>query len=335
MKNIERKIMKHPENVLDTFSGIGGFSLGLEQAGVQPKWIGYSDIDVYANSVFKRRFKNGHRLGSITDVSYDSLKGKRIDLFTGGFPCQAFSISGSRRGFKDSRGTLFFEIARVLEDYIKNGKPIPCILLENVKGLLNHDSGRTFAVVYRILSDLNYTIECQLVNTKWWLPQNRERIYILGRYNGNPSGRKVFPIYPSGKKNPKKSKGITIADWRSDEGLRIRKNGMSPTLTRATPPYIIKAHSLHTRGGHDEKAGGTGHLSKEDGTTYCIDAQNKQAVEINTRIRKLTPIECARLQGFPDNWNDNCSDSQRYKQYGNAITVNVAQAIFEKLYKEK
>ena len=105
--------MKHPEYVLDTFSGIGGFSLGLERAGVKPKWIGFSDIDVHANKVFKRRFKNGHELGSITDVSYKSLRGRRIDLLTGGFPCQTFSIAGKRKGFDDTRGTLFFDIKRL------------------------------------------------------------------------------------------------------------------------------------------------------------------------------------------------------------------------------
>ena len=179
---------------LDLFSGIGGFALGLEQAGVESEWTGFSDIDKYANKLFKRRFEDAEQLGSITNVSYKSLKGKRIDLLTGGFPCQAFSIAGRRRGFDDTRGTLFFEIARILKDYIENGKPIPCILLENVKGLLSHDSRRTFTTIYKVLADLNYTLECQVVNTKWFLPQNRERIFIFGRYNGNPSGRKVFPI---------------------------------------------------------------------------------------------------------------------------------------------
>ena len=366
--------MKPPKNVLDTFSGIGGFSLGLHRAGVYPKWIGFSDIDIHANKVFKRRFKDADELGSITDISYESLKGKGIDLITGGFPCQSFSIAGKRRGFEDTRGTLFFEIARLCKEYIDRGSPISCLLLENVKGLVNHDGGRTLAVILRTLRELGYLVEWQVVNTRWWLPQNRERIYILARYNGNPSGRKVLPIYPPSRETTERSKEVTIADWRSDEGLRIRKNGISPALTRATPPYIIKAqilddynnkikddvcgtltqhcsrkapkngmkvietrikaHSLYPRSSTTGK-GGTGHLSKEDGTSYCLDTGNCQAVEVGTRIRKLTPIECARLQGFPDDWNDCQSDSQRYKQYGNAITVNVAESIFNKLYEEK
>ena len=289
--------MKHPKNVLDCFSGIGGFSLGLHRAGVKPKWIGFSDIDKHANKLFKRRFKNvAEELGTITDISYKTLKGKRIDLLTGGFPCQAFSIGGARRGFKDTRGTLFFEVARILKDYIENEKPIPCILLENVKGLLNHDSGRTFAVIHRILSDLNYNIECQLVNTKWWLPQNRERVYILGRYNGEECGQKILPIRGKNKNNDKqktdKTKELFIADYRSDEGIRPRKNGISPTLTCSTVPFVIQKNKL----------------------------------------RNITPIEAERLQGFPDNWTEGQPDRQRYKQCGNAVSPPVTETIFKKLY---
>ena len=236
--------------------------------------------------------------------------------------------------------------------------------------MVNHDEGRTLAVILGTLRELGYLVEWQVVNTRWWLPQNRERIYILARYNGNPSGRKVLPIYPPSRETTERSEEVTIADWRSDEGLRIRKNGISPTLTRATPPYIIKAHSLYPRSSTTGQ-GGTGHLSKEDGTSYCLDTGNCQAVEIidkkgkkknnqdyaaclsggghsggnhsdmdllkteNTKIRRLTPVECARLQGFPDDWNDCQSDSQRYKQYGNSISVPISESIFNKLYKEK
>ena len=329
---------------LDLFSGIGGFSLGLQRAGIEPEWIGFSDIDKYANKLFKRRFKDAKELGSITDVSYKSLRGRRIDLLTGGFPCQTFSIAGKRKGFDDTRGTLFFDIKRLLQDYIRNGKPIPCILLENVKGLLNHDNGRTFATIYGILSNLNYTIECQLVNTKWWLPQNRERIYIFGRYNGNPSGRKIFPVFGITKETIRnKESKYMIADYRTDEGLRIRKDGNSPCLaaahnsekelSRMPPLYKVKSHSLFPRSSKTGK-GGTGHLSKKDGTAYCLDTGNAQAIEYKSNIRRLTPVECERLQGFPDNWTDGQSDTQRYKQCGNAVSVCVTEAIFRRIYEK-
>ena len=106
-----------------------------------------------------------------------------IDILCGGFPCQAFSMAGHRKGFDDTRGTLFFEIARILRYYVRAEKPIDCFLLENVKGLLSHDNGRTFATIYGVLADLDYTIECELLNTRnFSCPQNRERIYIVGRF---------------------------------------------------------------------------------------------------------------------------------------------------------
>ncbi len=367
---------------LDLFSGIGGFSLGLKNAGVEPEWTGFSDIDKYANATYKRRFPNAEQLGSIENVSYKTLRGRQIDLLTGGFPCQAFSIAGKRQGFKDTRGTLFFEIQRLLQDYINNKSPISCILLENVKGLLNHDNNRTFATIYKILSNLNYTIECQLVNTKWVLPQNRERIYIFGRYNGNPSGRKVFPIRANGKEMQKKLNQIgTIG--KDSEATRVYDTSCARTIKNGggmgakTGLYDVTTHSLHPRSGNPKK-GGTGHLKKEDGTAYCLDTGNAQAIEIknplkgktnygwhfeqnvydkngisrslkasegsgnkpkvfenNSRIRRLTPIECERLQGFPDNWTEGQSDTQRYKQCGNAVTVPIVEMIMRNIYEHR
>ena len=410
-------------NILDLFSGIGGFSLGVENTGIKINKHYFSDIDKYANKTYKRRFPNAAELGSIENVSYKKLKGEKIDLLTGGFPCQAFSIAGKRRGFEDTRGTLFFEIARILEDYIKNGKPIPCILLENVKGLLSHDNKRTFITIYKILADLNYTLECQVVNTRWFLPQNRERIFIFGRYNGKRSGRKVFPIGKNDIKigfekinvvgNIAKSGGqrgavhakdgimscLTATDYKQPkqileqigsvckgEGGRVfNPKGLSATLKSLgggwgakTGLYDVTTHSLYPRSSKTGK-GGTGHLTKEDGTSYCLDTGNAQAVEykklnenqskklkdmkvdssvsgtlteaigrggssseylkmlkknqeITGKIRRLTPTECERLQGFPDGWTDEQSDTQRYKQLGNAVSVPVIEAIVRKIY---
>lgn len=400
-------------NVLDLFSGIGGFTLGLEQAGIKTKWVGFSDIDKYANELYKRRFPNAKELGSIKNVSYESLEGQRLDLLTGGFPCQAFSIAGKRRGFKDTRGTLFFEIERILRDYIKNGKPIPCILLENVKGLLSHDNKRTFTTIYKVLTDLNYTLELQVVNTKWWLPQNRERIFIFGRYNGNPSGRKVFPIGFSGQKNnelqeqytntltsryfgatgggsyivesklnEKKGKLNQIGTLGKDNqanrvystdgisktltdgggggaktglykvnqiGTRLDSggvqpyqqdrvydtNGISPALSHGKSDLIVKTQAIEYKILDDYN-----NKIKENGicgtiTQHCsriARGNGMKVIENDSRIRKLTPTECERLQGFPDGWTEGQSDSQRYKQLGNAVSVPVIKAIMEKIY---
>ena len=178
--------------LLELFSGIGGFSLGFEKAGYKFDWIGYSEIDKYANEVFERRFPNAVKLGSITDVRCEDLP-EDITILSGGFPCQAFSIAGKREGFNDTRGTLFFEIARILRYFKDIGKPIPYFLLENVKGLLNHEDGQTFATIYGVLTELGYTVECEIINTRQYLPQNRERIFFVGHI-GDGGGSKVFPL---------------------------------------------------------------------------------------------------------------------------------------------
>ena len=320
---------------LDLFSGIGGFSLGLKQAGIEPKWLGFSDINKYANKLFKRRFPNAKELGSVTDVSYKSLRGQRIDLLTGGFPCQAFSIAGKRKGFDDTRGTLFFEIQRILEDYIRNGKPISCILLENVKGLLNHDNHRTFVTIYGILCNLNYTVECQLINTKWWLPQNRERIYIFGRYNGNPSGRKIFPIYNNSKK-------VNDLQGQYTNTLTARYTGIgNGSYIVEGKQYAQKERKLKQIGNIDQKGHNSiwGRVYDTDGIATTLNSEGggmgakTGLYEVKSKIRRLTPIECERLQGFPDNWTDGQSDTQRYKQCGNAVSVCVTKAIFKEIYK--
>ena len=304
---------------LDLFSGIGGFSLGLERAGVETEWIGYSDIDKHCNQVFKRRFKNAENMGDIKKIRTEDLP--RLDLVTFGFPCQDLSVANiKRKGLKGGeRSSLFFEATRIIRD--KKPKYFIC---ENVRGLFSSNKGQDFIIVLQEFADIGYDVQWELLNTKCegGLPQNRERVYIIGHLRGE-SRPQVFPLGRYDEKNngikgqhtntltsrynsggvqsgsyiiegKQQEEEVKIADWRSDEGLRIRKNNISPTLTLATPPYII-----------------------------------------NGDIRKITPVEAARLQGFPDDWNDCQSDSQRYKQYGNAITVNVAESIFNKLYKEK
>ena len=372
MKNTKRKIKGH----LDLFSGIGGFSLGLERAGVEPEWIGYSDIDKNCNQVFKRRFQNAEELGSITDIRTEELP--EIDLVTFGFPCQDLSVANiNRKGLKGGRSSLFFEAVRIIRD--KKPKHFIC---ENVRGLFSSNKGQDFIIVLQEFADIGYDVQWELLNTKCegGLPQNRERIYIVGHLRGE-SRPQVFPLGRYDEKTPRKSEEIEVADWRSDEGLRVRKNGISPTLTLATPPYIVKSAALRTYPRRsnmtkEEKAKRYKRLEVRDDnvantitcaqydsiikkeilddynakikdsvcgtlTQHCSRKAPKngmKVIETNNdmvRIRKLTPVECARLQGFPDDWNDCQSDSQRYKQYGNAITTNLAESIFNKLYKEK
>ena len=401
--------------MLDLFSGIGGFHKGFEQAGHEFDWVGFSEIDKYASAVYKHRFPKAVELGDITTIQPGRDLPDHIDFICGGFPCQSFSVAGKRKGFDDTRGTLFFEIARILRHYRDAESPIDYFLLENVKGLLSHDNGRTFATIYGVLSDLGYTVEFQLLNTRWWLPQNRERIYLVG-YIGDRSGSKVFPIgedgrefnKSSGEENKKSTsmqngysrtissrihkmgcedtyiidkKGnkknnqhyaanlsggghsggnhsdmdlIKIADYRNDEGLRIRKDGNSPTLMTVKhsetepsmmPPLLIPEattgqdqHGVMVYDHYNNKI-------KSDGVACSLlkhssNSRSTQKIINNHSIRRLTPVECCRLQGFPDDWNEYgefdgevkpMSDTQRYKQCGNAVTVNVVQAVAERL----
>ncbi len=321
--------------LLDLFSGIGGFHKGFEKAGFEFDWVGFSDIDKYASAVYKYRYPDAKELGDITSIRPERDLPDHIDILCGGFPCQAFSVAGRRKGFEDTRGTLFFEIARILRHFRDTEKPIPYFVLENVKGLLSHDDGRTFAIIYRVLTDIGYTVECQLLNTRWVLPQNRERIYIVGHI-GRGSGCKVFPIGEDGKvhnKNSSRSKSETklCGAITTGEGTRRESNfvkvkklkqigvvGKDTIATRIYDPSGISS-TLTDGGGMGAKTG---------------------LYKVNKLIRRLTPIECMRLQGFPDDWNEkgimdgkevNMSDTQRYKQAGNAVSVPIVSMVAERI----
>ena len=180
---------------LDLFSGIGGFRLGLEQHGHE--CVGFCEIDKYARQSYKAIHNTEgeleyHDITTVTDDQWRELNGT-VDIIAGGFPCQAFSIAGKRQGFEDeTRGTLFFEIMRAA----KQIQP-PILFLENVKGLLNHDKGRTFRIILQAMDELGYDAEWQVLNSKdFGVPQNRERVFIIGHLRG-AGGREIFPIGPA------------------------------------------------------------------------------------------------------------------------------------------
>ena len=374
-----KKIKGH----LDLFSGIGGFSLALERSGIKPNWIGFSDIDKYANEIFQRRFKDAERLDDITNVRCEDLP-KDIDLLTGGFPCQAFSQAGKRLAFEDTRGTLFYEIVRILKYYIEIKKPIKHFVLENVKGLYSAGNYTAFSTIYSFLSDIGYSIECQLLNSKFFgVPQNRERIYFVGRYSPKGSRPKVFPIRQNAREVSKNgevkfsnsdprgfgwkdlSPTLAARDYKDPKWVKLNKpdqvgkvcdgdagrvfstDGTSCTLKAQgggwgakTGLYEVEDPKLKTYAILPESEKPKGNylprervLESENGLSRALSTNSSQHPYYKANgIRRLTPIECERLQGFPDNWTDGQSDTQRYKQCGNAITVNVAEAIFRKLY---
>ena len=324
-------------NLLDLFSGIGGFHNGFEQSGYNFKWVGFSDIDKYASAVYKHRFPNAKELGDVAAIRPERDLPDHIDILCGGFPCQAFSMAGKRKGFNDTRGTLFFEIARILRHFRDTKKPIPYFVLENVKGLLSHDNGQTFAVIYRVLTDIGYTVECQLLNTRWVLPQNRERIYIVGHF-GRGSRAKVFPFTENDKiyynsSSRSKSKTKFCGAITTGKGHRRESN-------------YIKVKEATKKGYAEAKVGDSINLSVPNsktrrgrvgkGEAQTLDTGMQQYTLDKTKIRRLTPIECERLQGFPDQWTSkgnldgkvvDISDTQRYKQCGNAVSVPIVQLL--------
>ena len=287
-KQIEGSSHKHSANA-SSKNGIGGQQ--------RPICVGYSEIDKYAIKVYERKF-NGHKnYGNATTINAKELPD--FDLLVGGFPCQAFSIAGKRAGFDDTRGTLFFDIARILKE-----KQPRNLVLENVKGLLSHDGGRTFTTIIGVLSDLGYFVEWQVLNSKdFGVPQNRERVIIVGHLGGQPR-RKVFPITGHSQQIASVAGYISEEVWpRRHEQIRRTYNtdGAMPTIPTGQ---------------------GGGVMTK---------------VYEEPRIRRLTPLECERLQGFPDDWtkygigDEPISDTQRYKMCGNAVTTNVIQAVMEQL----
>ena len=377
------------------FSGVGSPEQALNNLGVKHEIEFACDIDKYAKQTYLKNFECKQFYTDITKLDMRDLS--YVDLLVFGFPCQAFSMAGKRGGFDDTRGTLFYDALR----YLKEHRP-RYFIAENVKGLLSHDNGKTFQTIIDCLAlttntqmsiipfnNLGYHIYYKVLNTKnFGIPQNRERIFIVGIRDNEDNNfrfpkeiplelklkdilqKKINDKYYLKEETVKKLNEynqrnkdngnvfrakfhnsetdlmsalkiggageddlLWIADYRNDEGLRIRKDNISPCLMARAREDISSTpivHSLYPRSSKTGK-GGTGHLSKKDGTSYCLDTGNNQAIEKHNNIRRLTPIECERLQGFPDNHSEGVSDTQRYKQMGNTITVNVIQEIIKNL----
>ena len=406
---------------LDLFAGIGGFRLGMESAG--HKCIGFCEIDKFARASYKaiHDTKGEIELHDITRVTDESIRRiGRVDAICGGFPCQAFSIAGNRRGFEDTRGTLFFEIAR----FASILRP-QYLFLENVRGLLNHENGITFETIISTLDELGYDVEWQVLNSKdFGVPQNRERVFIIGHLRGERT-RRIFPIggesqstssqsvvkignvNPSGigmngevyqadglaptlttnkgegqkiaiKSNNIKQFGVLQPNFNQC-GVVYETDGIAPTIRAyqgggLEPKIIQRGHGYNQGGEHDiaptltsnsyhennvlkiTEATSQGYTEAMIGDSVNLSHPNSQTrrgrvgkqiantlltgesqgvVEPDFRIRKLTPRECWRLQGFPDWAFDKAqevnSNSQLYKQAGNSVTVNVISAIAERL----
>ena len=299
------------------FSGIGGFDLALNRQGHQ--CIGYSEINEYSIKTYKKNFIDEVKnYGDATKINGDELPD--LDLLCGGFPCQAFSIAGKRRGFEDTRGTLFFEVARI----IKTKRP-SIVLLENVKGLLNHDNGKTFRIIISTLQDLGYDVQWMVLNSKFFgVPQNRERVFIIGNIRGK-SRPEILPF----KEICGETKELVYTQKSDREIARVYSpEGIAPTLHLKTggwqePKIQIEINAKFQKTVYSDK-----------GISPTVRDGHGDVIRIKKEkyIRKLTPIECERLQGFPDGWTEGVSDTRRYNQLGNAVTVNVVGAIINKIF---
>lgn len=301
------------------FTGVGGFELGIQKA--HPDWecVGFSEIDKYANIVMEKRFRGLKNYGDATKINTKFLPD--FDMLCGGFPCQTFSIAGKRKGFSDTRGTLFFEIAKIIE-----AKRPKIVFLENVKGLLNHEDGKTFSTIIKVLGELGYNVQWMVLNSKFFgVPQNRERVFIIGNIRGEPRSE-ILPFKEQDKiitkRLQKKRKTAHCVTARNPS-----RSLNDATLVKAvlTPYREIKRQN--------------GRRFKEEGEPmFTLTNQDIHGLEIGEDIRQLTPLEFERLQGFPDDWTlvklpngKMMSDTQRYKMMGNAVTVNVIEAIARKL----
>lgn len=366
-------------NFIDLFAGIGGFRLGMEQAG--HKCLGYVEIDKFARNSYEaiHNTKGEWTAHDITTVTNDDLRLLRgqVDVICGGFPCQAFSIAGKRLGFAETRGTLFFEIARLAKEIQPS-----LLFLENVKGLLNHEGGNTFRTILSTLDELGYDAEWQVLNSKdFGVPQNRERVFIIGHLRGR-SRREVFPIRRScetpsikviGTTTPsvvredgsiimdKSTRGwvhdiegilgtISATEYKQPKQIIVKGNinpsrngmngnvygseGLAPTLTtnKGEGPKIVQPVLTPDRAEKRQN----GRRMKEPGEPmFTLTAQDRHGIYDGYRIRRLTPKECWRLQGFPDSAFDKArevnSDAQLYKQAGNSVTVPVIYEIAKRL----
>ena len=300
-----------PLKAIDLFAGVGGVRIGFKKAFKDNiEFVFSSEIDKNAQKTYALNF-NETPHGDITQIDAKDIPSH--DIILAGFPCQAFSIAGNRKGFEDTRGTLFFDVARIAAYH----KP-KILFLENVKGFVGHDNGNTFKTVQKTLIDMGYKIFFDVLNSKdYGVPQNRERIYIIAFLENEinfefPKAKKLTKTiqnclndeieehyYYNGKPLFEKIKNdvldeTSIYQWRR-KYVRENKSKVCPTLTA----------NMGT-GGH-----------------------NVPIVKDKKGIRKLTPRECANFQGFPKNYklSKDMADSHKYKQFGNSVSINVIEQI--------
>jgi len=299
--------------VLSLFSGIGGLDAGFERVGFKVVWA--NDFDKYAVQTYEANYSSPIYCGDINDVALNDIPD--FDVLIGGFPCQPFSMMGAKLGFEDARGTLFFRIAEIIKYKTDLGKKPRAIILENVRTLKTHDKGRTFKTIKRILAEeLGYVVYDSVLNTAdYGIPQTRNRTYIV--CFANETAEFSFP--------QKQTLNLTLQDLLEENVPD--KYFLSDTIL----PTILSDGT----GGYKAKS----EIDLKIARPLCATmakmhrACQDNYVTQNGRVRRLTPRECARLQGFGEDFKIPVSDSQAYKQFGNAVTVNVSAAVASEVKK--
>ncbi len=320
---------------IDLFAGIGGFRLALQNLG--GKCVFTSEWDENAKKTYRANFGETP-FGDITKESTKLFIPNDFNILCGGFPCQPFSHAGLKKGFEDTRGTLFFDVADIINRRIESKNPIDVIFLENVKGLKNHDKGNTLKTIIKTLNNLGYEVKSEILNSRnFGLPQNRERLFIVA-WLSKKNKTFTFPL------------GIDYDEniiYKKDDLIKIKTTKVGDILIKNPDnKYTISdklfAGHLRRRKEHKEKGNGFGFSSFDKNAPYTstISARYyKDGSEIlieqkDNNPRKLTPREAANLQGYPKGFVIPVSDSQAYRQFGNSVSVPVIQTIFSEIKKQ-
>ena len=321
---------------LELCAGIGGFRQALENLGCE--CVGYSEIDKHAIKLYSAWYNDECNFGDITKIEAEKLPD--FELLVGGFPCQAFSVAGKRGGFNDTRGTIFFDFARIM----KAKKP-KFAIFENVKGLLNHDGGKTYETMLRTLDELGYDAQWGILNTKFHgLPQNRERVYIVANLRERSSTKILFERGNDSADKVERTENGIIGQFYNCKGKThqdlgvISSEGHSPALLATTHknPRIVKIGDIDGLNTQYSR------VYDSEGVSTTINAQGgglgAKTGLYNTgdKVRRLTPKECFRLQGFKDEMVElgyklGISDTQLYKMAGNAVSVPVVEWVAQRV----
>lgn len=304
------------------FAGVGGIDLGFKKAGFKTIWA--NEVDSYAAETFKANFKCKLVVDDIRNIKVEDIP--NFDILLAGFPCQAFSVAGYRKGFSDERGNLFFELVRIIE--VK--KP-QVVFLENVKNLVGHDNGNTFRVILDCLNQNGYKVKYQVLNACDFgnIPQNRERIYIIAFLDEEIAKRFYFPVPV-----PLKTKLHDVIDFENQVDEKYYYNERSCSFYEQLKEDMTKEDTIYQWRRiyvRENKSNLCPTLTANMGT----GGHNVPLVFTKTGIRKLTPRECFNLQGFDSKFilPESLSNTRLYKQAGNSVVVPVIERIAKEIKK--